>query len=183
MSGALAHLRIDSGLLLDCHGSAILALPTKRRWGLCSEGDGTGTRVVGLLPTDKPLAIARNDPPPATERLLILREALRTALEELPSGEGEFLLRSVLLLTSPNSMLYWQDYLGITTDEAADRLDDRPTRRTLTPIVAIPVRCGVAAISRLADVASCKAAATGVADFLLLRARRLTEAMYSCQYC
>jgi AcrR family transcriptional regulator len=58
--------------------------------------------------------------PPAAERLPILREALRDVLDDLPTDEAEFLLRGVLLLTAPTSLLYWQDYLGITVDEAAD---------------------------------------------------------------
>lgn len=58
--------------------------------------------------------------PSATERLPILREALSDTLEGLDSAEGDALLRGLLLLTSPTSLLYWQDYLGITVDEAAE---------------------------------------------------------------
>lgn len=57
--------------------------------------------------------------PPAEERLPILRDALGDVLDDLPTAEAEFLLRGVLLLTAPTSMLYWQDYLDITVDEAA----------------------------------------------------------------
>jgi len=57
--------------------------------------------------------------PPAEERLPILRDALRDVLDGVPPAEADFLLRGVLLLTAPTSMLYWQDYLGITVDEAA----------------------------------------------------------------
>jgi len=57
--------------------------------------------------------------PPSAERLPILRGALGDVLDELPPEEAEFLVRGVLLLTAPTSMLYWQDYLGITVDEAA----------------------------------------------------------------
>lgn len=57
--------------------------------------------------------------PPAAERLPILRDALGELLDDLPPDEAEFLVRGVLLLTAPTSMLYWQDYLGITVDEAA----------------------------------------------------------------
>jgi AcrR family transcriptional regulator len=58
--------------------------------------------------------------PPAEERLPILREAMGEALEGLSTAESEFLLRGLLLLTSPTSLLYWQDYLGTTVDEAAE---------------------------------------------------------------
>jgi AcrR family transcriptional regulator len=58
--------------------------------------------------------------PSATERLPILREALSAALEDLAPAESDALLRGLLLLTSPTSLLYWQDYLGITVDEAAE---------------------------------------------------------------
>jgi AcrR family transcriptional regulator len=57
--------------------------------------------------------------PPAAERLPILRDALGDELDGLPPADAEHLLRGVLLMTAPTSMLYWQDYLGITVDEAA----------------------------------------------------------------
>ena len=57
--------------------------------------------------------------PAATERIPMLREALGDALEDLTNAESEFLVRGLLLLTSPTPLLYWQDYLGITVDEAA----------------------------------------------------------------
>lgn len=57
--------------------------------------------------------------PAATERLPILREALGATLDDLNPAESDALLRGLLLLTSPTSLLYWQDYLGITVDEAA----------------------------------------------------------------
>jgi AcrR family transcriptional regulator len=56
----------------------------------------------------------------ATERMPILREALSESLEELPPDEQEFLLRAVILMTSATTVLYWQDYLGISMDEAAE---------------------------------------------------------------
>jgi AcrR family transcriptional regulator len=58
--------------------------------------------------------------PAAAERLPILRDALAGVLDDLPPDEAELLLRGVLLLTAPTSMLYWQDYLGVTVDEAAE---------------------------------------------------------------
>lgn len=58
--------------------------------------------------------------PAATERLPILREALGASLENLGPKEIDALLRGLLLLTSPTSLLYWQDYLDITVDEAAE---------------------------------------------------------------
>ena len=57
--------------------------------------------------------------PAATERLPILREALGATLDDLNPAESDAMLRGLLLLTSPTSLLYWQDYLGITVDEAA----------------------------------------------------------------
>ncbi len=58
--------------------------------------------------------------PSATERLPILRQALSASLEDLSPAESDALLRGLLLLTSPTSLLYWQDYLDITVDEAAE---------------------------------------------------------------
>ena len=58
--------------------------------------------------------------PTVTERLPILREALSATLEDLAPADADALLRGLLLLTSPTSLLYWQDYLEITVDEAAD---------------------------------------------------------------
>jgi len=58
--------------------------------------------------------------PSVTERLPILREALSTTLEDLAPVESDALLKGLLLLTSPTSLLYWQDYLDITVDEAAE---------------------------------------------------------------
>lgn len=57
--------------------------------------------------------------PHASERLPILRAALGPALTDLPAIEAESLLRGLLLLTSPTSLLYWQDYLGVSVDDAA----------------------------------------------------------------
>jgi AcrR family transcriptional regulator len=58
--------------------------------------------------------------PSSTERLDMLREALGSALDDRSAAEAEFVLRGLLLLTSPLSLIYWQDYLNITVDEAAD---------------------------------------------------------------
>jgi len=46
---------------------------------------------------------------------------LRTALGDPDSSDAErqFLLRTVLLLTSPMAWLYWKDYLGLDTADAA----------------------------------------------------------------
>jgi AcrR family transcriptional regulator len=47
---------------------------------------------------------------------------LRTALGELAEGDDDalqFLLRTVLLLTSPMAWLYWKDYLGLDPADAA----------------------------------------------------------------
>ena len=57
--------------------------------------------------------------PAVTERIPMLREALGAAIEDLPPAESEALLRGLLLLTSPTPLLYWQDYLGTTAEEAA----------------------------------------------------------------
>ena len=59
-------------------------------------------------------------PRPNTQaRLAMLRTAL--GLDDRPSGDqaAEFLLRTVLLLTSPMAWLYWKDYLGLETAEAS----------------------------------------------------------------
>lgn len=58
--------------------------------------------------------------PKAAERLPILRSALGPTLDELTQEEADALLRGLLLLTSPTSLLYWQDYLGISVQEAAE---------------------------------------------------------------
>jgi hypothetical protein len=47
---------------------------------------------------------------------------LRTALGDQAAGddvEAQFLLRAVLLLTSPMAWLYWKDYLGLDQADAA----------------------------------------------------------------
>jgi len=47
---------------------------------------------------------------------------LRTALGDQAEGDDDdpqFLLRTVLLLTSPMAWLYWKDYLGLDTADAA----------------------------------------------------------------
>ena len=58
--------------------------------------------------------------PPAEERLPVLRRALGAEIGNLPQDEAEFMLRGIMLLTSPMGMLYWQDYLGLSVEEAAD---------------------------------------------------------------
>lgn len=58
--------------------------------------------------------------PDVAERLPILEKALGTTLEDLDDEAKEALLRGLLLLTSPTSLLYWQDYLEISVDEAAE---------------------------------------------------------------
>lgn len=58
--------------------------------------------------------------PKATERLPILRQALGSALSDLAPADADALLRGLLLLTSPTSLLYWQDHLGMSVEEAAE---------------------------------------------------------------
>jgi AcrR family transcriptional regulator len=58
--------------------------------------------------------------PSATERMPILRDALAESLEGLPPQEQEFLLRAIVLMTSATTVLYWQDYLQISIEEAAE---------------------------------------------------------------
>ncbi len=58
--------------------------------------------------------------PDAAERLGVLQGALGATLEDLAPTESDALLRALLLLTSPIPLLYWQDYLGITVQEAAE---------------------------------------------------------------
>jgi hypothetical protein len=50
----------------------------------------------------------------------MLRAALRDVLEDLDDDSAQFLLRTVLLLTSPMAWLYWNDYLGLDPAAAAD---------------------------------------------------------------
>lgn len=57
--------------------------------------------------------------PEVSERLPILQHALGSTLDDLAPDEAEALLRGLLLLTSPTSLLYWQDYLDIGVEEAA----------------------------------------------------------------
>lgn len=57
--------------------------------------------------------------PDVGERLPILQHALGSTLEDLAPDQSEALLRGLLLLTSPTSLLYWQDYLDIGVEEAA----------------------------------------------------------------
>lgn len=55
--------------------------------------------------------------PNSDARLDMLRAALGLGDDEKP--ETQFLLRTVLLLTSPMAWLYWKDYLGLDEAEAA----------------------------------------------------------------
>ena len=57
--------------------------------------------------------------PTVAERLPILRQALGDSLAGLSEEEADALLRALLLLTSPTALLYWQDYLDISAEEAA----------------------------------------------------------------
>jgi len=52
-------------------------------------------------------------------RKAMLHTAAGHDLTELPPGEQEHVIRLLLLLSSPMAMLYWNDYLGLTADEAA----------------------------------------------------------------
>lgn len=58
--------------------------------------------------------------PSPAERFEMLREAVGGTFDDRRAAQSEFMLRGLLLLTSPLSLIYWQDYLGITVDEAAD---------------------------------------------------------------
>jgi AcrR family transcriptional regulator len=57
--------------------------------------------------------------PSAEERLPVLRNALSAELADLPQEEAEYLLRAIMLLTSPMGLLYWQDYLGLSVEDSA----------------------------------------------------------------
>lgn len=57
--------------------------------------------------------------PEVAERLPILERALQPSHEDLSDEDGQALLRGILLLTSPTSLLYWQDYLELSVEEAA----------------------------------------------------------------
>ena len=54
--------------------------------------------------------------PNAEARLAMLRTALGDAAD---GDDGHFLVRTVLLLTSPMAWLYWKDYLGLDPADAA----------------------------------------------------------------
>ena len=58
--------------------------------------------------------------PSAEERSVLLKNVLSAELEELPAKEAEFLLRAMLLLTSPMALLYWQDYLDLDATQSAE---------------------------------------------------------------
>ncbi len=58
--------------------------------------------------------------PDLDKRLHDLRNMLSGEIEGLTDADSEYLLRGLLLLTSPTSLLYWQDYLGLSVAEAAD---------------------------------------------------------------
>jgi AcrR family transcriptional regulator len=58
--------------------------------------------------------------PNVQARLTMLRTALHDVLEDLDDDTAQFLLRTVLLLTSPMAWLYWKDYLGLDPAAAAD---------------------------------------------------------------
>jgi len=52
--------------------------------------------------------------------LAMLRTALRDVLDALDDDTAQYLLRTVVLLTSPMAWLYWKDYLGLDPATAAD---------------------------------------------------------------
>lgn len=58
--------------------------------------------------------------PSAEERIEMLRAALGPALDDRPPAEADFVLRGLLLVTSSFSLLYWQDYLNIDVEQAAE---------------------------------------------------------------
>ncbi len=58
--------------------------------------------------------------PHRAERLAMLRTALAEVGARLGPAEMLYLERLALLLSSPLAALYWQDYLGLSADEAAD---------------------------------------------------------------
>ena len=63
---------------------------------------------------------ARIPRPHAQDRLAMLRTALGAgAAEPGEQDHAEFLLRVVLLLTSPMAWLYWKDYLGLDPAQAS----------------------------------------------------------------
>ena len=53
----------------------------------------------------------------------MLRAALRDVLEDLDDDTAQYLLRTVVLLTSPMAWLYWKDYLGLEPADAAATAD------------------------------------------------------------
>jgi AcrR family transcriptional regulator len=58
--------------------------------------------------------------PNVPARLAMIRAALRDSIEAADEDTAAFLLRSVVLLTSPMAWLYWKDYLGLDPAEAAE---------------------------------------------------------------
>jgi hypothetical protein len=73
-----------------------------------------GCRIAGLAATD-PQRVPR---PNVEARLAMLRTALGGQADR-DDDDATFLLRTVLLLTSPMAWLYWKDYLGLEPDDAA----------------------------------------------------------------
>jgi AcrR family transcriptional regulator len=65
--------------------------------------------------------LAATDPERVPRPNVAVRLAmLRTALSDQANGDdAQFLLRTVLLLTSPMAWLYWKDYLGLDPAAAA----------------------------------------------------------------
>jgi AcrR family transcriptional regulator len=77
---------------------------------------GIETTIRWTLAAPDPERVPR---PNAQARLAMLRTALRDVLEDLDDDTAQFLLRTVLLLTSPMAWLYWKDYLGLDPAAAA----------------------------------------------------------------
>jgi AcrR family transcriptional regulator len=68
--------------------------------------------------------LAATDPqrvprPNVAARLAMLRTALGGQAGDYEEEDAQFLLRAVLLLTSPMAWLYWKDYLGLDPADAA----------------------------------------------------------------
>jgi AcrR family transcriptional regulator len=58
--------------------------------------------------------------PNAQARLAMLHTALRDVVDDLDDDTAQYLLRTILLLTSPMAWLYWKDYLGLDPAAASD---------------------------------------------------------------
>jgi AcrR family transcriptional regulator len=82
-----------------------------------ARADTIESSVRWLLAAPDPTGVPR---PNVERRLAMLRVAMEDELSAVPARDRDHMLRAALLITSPMPLLYWRDYLGLSSDQAAE---------------------------------------------------------------